>query len=206
MSHVSDIAVQFWQFVPCEPHEVSSVPARQFPCPSQHPWQTCWHGHRPPLPPNCVWQFPLSSQQPLGQVAGPQTNPSHVPLVHTDVAEQTSHALPPSPHALDDIPVWQLSFWSQQPGHVSWLHPVSTQKPPMHWDVGSHELQKAPPVPHSKVLFPTWHAPFWSQQPVGQVAASHTEPSHVPWKHCEPGEQIAHSPVPMPQAFAEVPG
>jgi hypothetical protein len=68
----------------------------------------------------------------LGHVAGPHTNPSQIPLVHTEVGEQTSQAPPPSPHAFDVIPVWQLSFWSQQPGHVSWLHPVSTQKPPMH--------------------------------------------------------------------------
>jgi hypothetical protein len=132
VSQVSFSVVQSAQLAPLEPHAASIVPARQLPCGSQHPWHVAAQGHIPPLPPKPVWQLPLVSQQPVGQVAGPHVKPSHSPFVQNPVAGHTSHVPPPKPQALDVPPGWQTSFASQQPGHVSSLQLVSRQFPPTH--------------------------------------------------------------------------
>ena len=192
MSQVSPIVVQSWHNAPLEPQDASIVPAWQLSCASQHPSHVSEHGHAPPDPPNCVWQLPLLSQHPLGHVAGPQAKPAQAPFSQKPVAGQVAQVPPPNPQSLGALPGWQLPFVSQHPWQVSSLHCVSTQLPPMHCEVASHSLQNSPPIPHSKTWLPGWQAPFPSQHPVGQLAALHTDPSHVPWKHSAPVLQTAH--------------
>ena len=78
-----------------------------------------------------LWQLPLPSQHPLGQLAALQ-----VVLIVTQVwlcgahvlfAAQLEHASPFVPHAAVDVPAWQLPLLSQQPvGHVDGPHEVAS--------------------------------------------------------------------------------
>ena len=140
VSHVSLCVVQLLHAVPLEPHAVSTVPARHVFVASQQPSQVSLHGHTPPLPPNCVWQLLLLSQQPVGHVFGPQVKPEQIPSSQKPVEGQVLHKKPSKPHAALVVPGWQTPCASQHPlGHVVSLQLVSWQLPPWHCDVSSHD-------------------------------------------------------------------
>jgi hypothetical protein len=126
----------------------------------------------------------LSSQQPLGQLAGVQTQE---PLRHSVPAGQAMQVTPPVPQCCVLLVLQVLS--SQQP--LGQLAGVQTQEPFWHSRPAGQLMQATPPVPQAALVFPGWHSLFW-QQPPGQLAVVQT---HEPLMHVWPALQtLPHSP------------
>lgn len=112
----------------------------------------------------------------MGQLAGLQKEPWHVPNGHCAFGLQMEQVLPSCPQACGVSPIWQTSCSSQQPlGHVSLLqvdpwHTAATQL-----SNGAHAVHVWPPLPQSVRVSPAWQLPFWSQQPLGHVEGPHFE-------------------------------
>ncbi len=133
----------------------------------------------PPVGPSVVWQAPLWSQQPLGQVDGPHANPAHAPSEQVAPEPHVRQTSPSSPQAAVVVPGWQTPLPSQHPLQLSGLQAVGWQTPPRH-DASKHGVHWAPPPPHAFGSSPGWHAPFSSQHPRGQFCASQNELKQVP--------------------------
>jgi hypothetical protein len=103
---------------PAAPHapfvggEMHVVPAQQplaqsaalqyaWHCPASHSVPAAQAAQAAPSVPQCalleVWQFPLPSQQPAGQLAASQT---HAPFLHSCPAAHAAQAAPSAPQAL----------------------------------------------------------------------------------------------------------
>lgn len=107
----------------------------------------------------------LPLQHPEVQV---WAQPAHVLLVHAVPAAHGAHALPPNPHALLELPGWQVLFWQQPPGQLAPLH---THCPDTH----ASPAPQAAPAPHR-------HAPFAQESAVAGSQSPHAPPPvpHVP--------------------------
>jgi hypothetical protein len=104
-SQVSPRGVQSTHDAPSDPHSVDTVPAWQLFMLSQQPEQVSLQGQAaPPRIPNPVWQLPLPSQHPCGQVVGPHTNPPHVPCRQNPAFGQLAHWFPSNPHSAFVVP------------------------------------------------------------------------------------------------------
>jgi hypothetical protein len=106
----------------------------------------------PPVPQNVAllpgWQTPVSSQQPLGQVCGPQGPVAwHWPL-----------------WAVQVWPVGQVPQLPPQPSGphcLPWHCGVQTHVPLRHVDFEPGQFTQAcPPVPHACSVFPGWQTPL----------------------------------------------
>lgn len=61
-----------------------------------------------------VWQVPLASQQPVGQLSGVHLA-AQAPALHVCAAVQVAQLPPPVPQAEDDSSVWHWPSVAQQP-------------------------------------------------------------------------------------------
>ncbi len=102
--HVSPSFAQCWQVLPAKPHSFGSEPAKHT-LPSQHPPQSAESHDVTGLPQ--AWR-----------VASQIWKPSAV---------QFAHVSPRVPHALVDVPCWQVPVASQHPpGQVVALHAAAS--------------------------------------------------------------------------------
>lgn len=129
VTHAPALSVQPTQLPGPPPRPPPTPPPVPPPVPpEQVPVETL---HEPPLthatqdaPPSPHWDAVrfvtqvLPVQQPFGHVALLHAPPVQVPLVHDWPLVQLMHALPPVPHALMDVPGWQMPRRSLQPVQV----------------------------------------------------------------------------------------
>ncbi len=121
---VKPFALQSSQACPSSPHAVMEVP---------------------------VWQAPIGSQHPVGQVLGShEPGGTHVRDDELQVSSplHTVHALPPPPQAAVDVPVTHLPSAVQHPvAHVAALHPLPSPPGPS-IDASGPESWPSPVRPH----------------------------------------------------------
>jgi hypothetical protein len=123
-------------------------------------WQVCEKLHAvhvwPPAPhAYCSTPFMhiavAGSQQPNGQLAGPQAELWHAPPTHDRPWDaQSMHFPPPNPHATGSEPDTHLPFWSQQPEQVAGPHLLAShdcEAMPHISPEASQFLQACPPLP-----------------------------------------------------------
>jgi hypothetical protein len=153
------------------------------------------------------WQAPLTSQQPMGQVAALQLPARHAWPVHTCPGWQATHEAPPVPHAVTRLPGWQTPEASQQPvPQVAALHGALTQvRLEQTWVVPQATQVAPPPPPQAPLVVPAWHWPAASQQPFGQLTASQAAPAHAWLTHVCAPPHATHGPPPPPHAPLAVP-
>lgn len=167
-----------------------------------------------PLAPHALVELPgkhtLPEQQPLGHVEA-----LHVDVgvhcccaLHVSLPAHSSHATPPVPHALVEVPGMH-TFPEQQPlGQVDALHDdvTFTQRPEEHVWLEVHAMQVLPALPHASPDVPDTHW-FPEQQPVGQFVALQVLVvlMHAPLEHCSMLPHTSHKSPPRPHAMVDVP-
>jgi hypothetical protein len=123
-----------------------------------------------------VWQVPLLSQQPLGQLVASQT---HLPPTQRWPLGQVTHAPPLVPQNWLDVPGWQIVPMQQPLGQ---LVAVQTQVPFTHAWPAAQATQVAPFVPQLAAVCDAkaTQAPLLVQQPPGQLVALQVR--HLPFR------------------------
>jgi hypothetical protein len=114
-----------------------------------------------------VWQLPVLSQQPFGQLVLSQT---HLPPTQRWPLGQATHAPPLVPQNWLDVPAWQVVPLQQPLGQ---LVAVQTQAPFTHAWPAAQATQVAPLVPQLAAVCAAraTQAPLLVQQPPGQLVA-----------------------------------
>jgi hypothetical protein len=152
----------------------------------------------PPVPQVAVldvWQLPVLSQQPFGQLVLSQT---HLPPTQRWPLGQATHAPPLVPQNWLDVPAWQVVPLQQPLGQ---LVAVQTQVPLEHAWPAAQATQVAPLVPQLAAVCEAkaTQAPLLVQQPPGQLVGLQVR--HLPFRQNWP---LAHFWLQPPQLFASV--
>ena len=190
-SQLSPLAWQSTQLAPLMPHSLSLTPP---------------------------WHWPLPSQQPHLQLAGPQlVAPWQLPEARSQVlppAAQSTQLPPPLPQAPSPVPGLHCPAASQQPlqlpglqaGGVPWqVLLVASQV----WPVAAQSTQPLPPPPQAEEVLPGRH---WllSQHPPPQPDGPQVgvPPLHVPAAPSQVAPKVLQSTQltpPMPQVLSLLP-
>lgn len=96
-----------------------------------------------------LWQTPLPSQHPLGQVFWLHVEPTHAPVWQIAPTTHSAQAAPAVPHAFTRVPASHAPLAPQQPfGQLAAEH-IPWQLPPSHVAPAAHFAQRLPAVPQA---------------------------------------------------------
>lgn len=149
--------------------------------PAEHAWPVAQLAHVPPAAPHAVtpvpvWQVPLASQQPVGQVAGPHRSQWCVVVLQRSPEPQSALALQPQAPDTHRCPTGSALQSRQVPPGVPHALGVlpATHWPPAVQQPAAHG--PLPAAPHAAVQAPAAHV---GDSPVHAAHATPAAP-HVP--------------------------